>query len=186
MHPAPIEREVKLRFTDAAQARAAISRLGATPLRDRRLQEDCLLDTADQTLRTRRSALRVRVEAGKSRVTFKGPIQAGPMKVREELETLVGDGEVLLQILAELGFRPWFRYQKFREEYALPEVVVALDETPIGTFVELEGSEAGIDEVARRLGRTRADYVLQSYYGLFDEWRGATGSQMADMVFDRS
>ena len=39
------------------------------------------------------------------------------MKVREELETLVGDGEVLLRVLEELGLHVWFRYEKYREEF---------------------------------------------------------------------
>ena len=121
--PHPIEREVKLRFPGVADARDAVAALGATPLRDRRLQEDCLLDTETDDLKQRRSALRVRMEAGQSRVTFKGPVQPGPMKIREEQETLVGDGDVLLRVFAELGFRPWFRYQKYREEFSLPEVV---------------------------------------------------------------
>ena len=181
----PIEREVKLRFPGVAEARTAVAALGATPLHDRRLQEDCLLDTETEQLRRRRSALRVRMEGGQSRVTFKGPVQPGPMKVREELETMVGDGDVLLRVFAELGYRPWFRYQKYREEFSLPEVVVAIDETPVGVFVELEGSEAGIDQVATRMGLTRADYVLSSYYGLFDEWRRANGSSRTDMVFDQ-
>jgi adenylate cyclase class 2 len=184
--PPPIEREVKLRFADVREARDAVAGLGATPLRDRRLQEDCLLDSATGELRQRRSALRVRMEAGQSRVTFKGPVQPGPMKIREEHETLVGDGDVLLRVFAELGFRPWFRYQKFREEFSLPEVIVAIDETPIGVFVELEGSEKGIDEVAGRLGRGRPDYILGSYYTLFDQWQRQRGSQRTDMVFDPS
>jgi adenylate cyclase class 2 len=186
MRPVPIEREIKLRFASAQEARAAVAALGASPLGDRRLQEDCLLDTDAQTLRARRCALRVRTESGRSRVTFKGPVQPGPMKIREERETLVGDGEVLLRIFAELGYRPWFRYQKYREEFSLPGVVVAVDETPIGVFVELEGTEAGIDEAAARMGRSRNDYVLLSYYTLFDEWRRAEGSTKPDMVFDGS
>jgi adenylate cyclase class 2 len=184
--PSPVEREVKLPFESAEAARAAVLALGASPLHDRRLQEDCLLDAPATPLRQRRSALRVRMEAGMSRVTFKGPVQPGPMKVREEIETVVGDGDVLLRILAELGYTPWFRYQKYREEFSLPEVVVAVDETPIGVFVELEGTEAGIDCVAARLGRTRADYVLQSYYTLFAEWRRSHDADRIDMVFDES
>ena len=72
---------------------------GATPLLGRRLQEDALLDTEDEPLRRRRCVLRVRVENGKSRVTFKGPVQPSTMKLREEVETFVGDGEVLLRDL---------------------------------------------------------------------------------------
>ena len=42
-----VEREIKLRFESAEQARAAIKSTGATPLLGRRLQEDSLLDTSD-------------------------------------------------------------------------------------------------------------------------------------------
>src|SRR5262245_6859756 len=108
MGSSTLEREVKLRFSSPEEARTAVLATGATPLRGRRLQEDCLLDTPDEILRLRRCVLRVRVECGKSRVTWKGPVQVSSMKVREELETIVGDGEVLLRIFAELGYRPWF------------------------------------------------------------------------------
>ena len=128
------------------------SRSGATPVRGRRLQEDCLLDTVDEALHARRCVLRVRIESGKSLLTFKGPVQPSVMKVREELETVIGNGPLMLRILEELGFRVWFRYQKYREEFALEDVIVAIDETPVGTFVEIEGGERGIGDMAQRPG----------------------------------
>src|SRR5947209_254130 len=149
---ATLEREVKLRFDDPDSARAVILGAGATPIRGRRLQEDCLLDTPDDSLRRRRAVLRVRMESGKSLLTFKGPVQVAAMKVREELETVIGDGLLLLRILEELGFRVWFRYQKYREEFALDDAIVAVDETPLGTFVEIEGGERGIATIASVLG----------------------------------
>jgi adenylate cyclase class 2 len=118
-------------------------------------------------LHRRRSVLRVRLESGKSYLTFKGPVQPSMMKVREELETVVGDGPLLLKILEELGFRIWFRYQKYREEFALENIVVALDETPVGTFVEIEGGDQGIAEMADALGRRPSDYLLDSYRRLY-------------------
>ena len=120
-----LEREVKLGFRDAEEARQAIVAAGATPLRGRRLQEDYLLDTPDDSLRRRRCVLRVRLECGKTLLTFKGPVQISPMKLREELETVVGDGLLLLHVLEELGFRVWFRYEKYREEFAHEDVTIA-------------------------------------------------------------
>ena len=130
-----LEREVKLRFDDPETARGAVLAAGGTPIRGRRLQEDCLLDTEDERLRRRRSVLRVRMESGRSFLTFKGPVQPSVVKVREELETFIGDGTLMLRVLEELGFRVWFRYQKYREEFALDDVMIAIDETPVGTFV---------------------------------------------------
>jgi adenylate cyclase class 2 len=183
-HTAPLEREVKLRFSSPEEARAAILAAGATPLRGRRLQEDCLLDTNDEVLRARRCVLRIRMECGKSRITWKGPVQASTMKVREELETVIGDGDMLLRVFDKLGYRPWFRYQKYREEFADENVVVAIDETPVGTFVELEGGETAISAMAERLGRTPGDYVLDSYRTLFLKWQEASGHVGEDMVFE--
>jgi adenylate cyclase, class 2 len=181
---ATLEREIKLRFDDVETARAAILRAGATPLRGRRLQEDCLLDTADEMLRRRRSVLRVRLESGKSLLTFKGPVQPSVMKVREELETVVGNGPLVLKILEELGFRVWFRYQKYREEFALEDVIVALDETPVGVFVEIEGGDRGIAEVADALGRKPSDYLLDSYRRLYLLDCQARGVSPTDMLFE--
>jgi len=179
-----IEREVKLRFDTVEDALAAIELTGATSLRCRRLQEDYLLDDAGETLRRRRCVLRIRIESSKSLLTFKGPVQPSHMKVREEIETVVGDGETLLRCFEQLGYRVWFRYQKYRQEYALGDVILAVDETPVGVFVEIEGGEQGIGDTARVLGRTPDDYLLDSYRGLFMEYCRAHGLPPTDMLFE--
>jgi adenylate cyclase class 2 len=179
-----IEREIKLRFDSASDARAAVMAAGATPLTARRFQDDCLFDTDGEDLRRQRCALRIRNDGPRSLLTFKGPVQPGPMKLREELETVVSNGDVLHQVLERLGLHAWFRYQKYREEFAREDVVIAVDETPIGTFVEIEGTEAGITATAAALGRTTRDYILDSYYGLFVRYRDALGFRGTDMVFD--
>jgi adenylate cyclase class 2 len=180
----PLEREIKLRFDSAVDARARILAAGATPLRGRRLQEDSLLDTTDNQLYQRRAALRVRSESGKSLLTFKGPVQPGAVKVREEHETVVADGEVLLTILRELGWNVWFRYDKYREEFAAEDVVIAIDETPIGVFVEIEGSEDHIHQAAIALGKSSSDYVTSSYRSLYLDYCREHDMQPGDMRFD--
>ena len=181
-----VEREIKLRYDSVESAQAAVLAAGATPLLGRRLQEDALLDTDDESLRRRRCVLRVRLENGKSRITFKGPVQPSDMKLRDEFETIVGDGVVLLRVFEELGFHVWFRYEKYREEFSHEEVIVAIDETPVGIFVEIEGSEPGIATMAKALGRRPNDYVLDSYRGLFLKYRDEYGLTGSDMVFDRA
>ena len=184
-----MEREIKLVFRDRDEAKAAVLAAGAMPLRGRRLQEDCLLDTPDEQLHRKRCVLRVRLECGRTLLTFKGPVQevqALPMKVREELETVVGDGLLLLRVLEQLGFHVWFRYQKYREEFSREDVTVAVDETPVGTFVEIEGSERGIRDMATALARQPADYVLDSYRGLFVQHCERHGLPVTDMLFEES
>ena len=56
---------------------------------------------------------------------------------------------MLQKILEELGLHVWFRYEKYREEFSADDVVIAVDETPVGMFVEIEGGEDAIHETAR-------------------------------------
>jgi len=179
-----LEREVKIRFPDPDRARAALAKIGAVPLRPRRLQDDTLFDTTDGVLRAKRAVVRLRREPDRAFVTFKGPVQPGTMKIREEQETEVGDAEVLRRVLRELGLHAWFRYQKFREEFQAPGVVIALDETPVGTYLEIEGSEEGILTAADALGCSPADFILNSYRGLFVAFSQAHDITARDMLFD--
>lgn len=179
----PLEREIKLRFDSADEARQKILALGATPLLGRRLQEDCLFDTDDERLRIERSTLRVRSEGGKALLTWKGPVLPGVVKIREEYETVVADGAALQTILEELGLHVWFRYEKYREEFTADDVVIALDETPVGVFVEIEGGEAAIHATARALGRSPSEYITDSYRFLFLQHRDANGLAGHNMVF---
>ncbi len=89
---------------------------------------------------------------------------------------MVGDGSLVVRMLEELGFHVWFRYEKYREEFALDDVVVAVDETPVGTFVEIEGGDRGIDETAVALGRTTAPITCStltdgSIWSIAKPWR---------------
>ena len=179
-----IEREVKLRFDSPEDARSAILATGATPLRCRRLQEDALLDTEDEDLRRRRCVLRIRTDSGKSLLTFKGPVQPASMKVRDEYETVIGDGQMLQTVFEELGLHVWFRYEKYREEFVLDDVIIAVDETPVGTFVEIEGCDNGITEMAVALGRNPSDYLTDSYRRLYVLDCEARGVLPGDMLFE--
>ena len=179
-----VEREIKLRYASVTSAREAVTAVGATPLRGRRLQDDRLLDWPDGRLRQRRCVLRIRDEAPSGWLTFKAPPQLATMKVREELETKIGDAALLLTLFERLGLQVWFRYQKYREEFERHGVIVAIDETPIGDFVELEGDESGITTLAQAMGRTREEYELTSYRGLFVKERAGRGMNTTQMVFD--
>lgn len=181
----PLEREIKLWFESAGHARAAILSTGASLVRERRLQMDALFDTEDGRLRSSRCTLRVRVEPGSCFVTFKGPPQPSLMKLREELETPIGDAATTMLMLERLGFRVWFRYEKYREEFAALETILAVDETPVGTFVEIEGTEHHIAAAAAALGRRPEHYIVDSYRTLFVRHCTERGVPPGDMIFER-
>ena len=87
------------------------------------------------------------------------------------------------QAFGVIGLRPWFRYQKYREEFSAKGVVIAIDETPVGTYVELEGDEHAIHAMTTALGRSPADFIVDSYYRLFMTRRHELGLRGEHMLF---
>ena len=136
-------------------------------------------------------------------LTFKGPIAETSAKatandrqfgrnhkVREELELEIGNAKQLGAILERLGMRESFHYEKYRTTYRLPEsmpwargLLIELDETPIGIFIELEGPAKAIDRAAKLLGFSKNDYVLTNYLRLYAEECMRRDKKIGDMVF---
>jgi adenylate cyclase class IV len=119
-----------------------------------------------------------------------GPGAGRRHKVREEIETELIEGATIRRIFEGLGLRGWFRYEKYRTTYVLPGrhawakgLLIEVDETPIGTFVELEGQSAAIDRAAKELGYSPKDYVLKNYLVLYVEECKRQGVQPKDMLF---
>jgi adenylate cyclase class 2 len=179
-----LEHEIKVPVGSLAAVRDRL-RAGAATLRHgETFEENWVLDDAEGSVAARGCLLRVRRWGGHSYLTFKGPARfAGAVKTREEIETTVGDPEIVLRALAALGFAPWRRYQKRRELWELSGVAVTLDATPMGAFVELEGPPATIPAVAASLGLDPADAVPGTYLHLWEEYRAAHPEAPADMVF---
>lgn len=166
---ARLEVEIKLPVATAAHARALLRRVHAQRL-ERYHELNLLFDWPDRKLSRTGCLLRLRQEDGRAVVTFKAPAGGGTYKTREELEVATGSAEVMADILHRLGLHPWFCYEKYRTRYRLPglrDLLVELDETPIGVFFELEGPKPQIDAAARRLGYSARDYLTASYYELF-------------------
>lgn len=111
-------------------------------------------------------------------------------KIREEIEVEVADAAVLATIFEGLGMNGWFRYEKYRTTFRLPALttwaeglLIELDETPIGTFVELEGPPTAIDRAAQELGYARRDYIMKSYLALYLDDCRRRGRDPQDMLF---
>jgi adenylate cyclase class 2 len=181
------EIEVKLRLRSPEQARRLLYKAGFRVSRRRRHEDNLVFDRPDHGMRAKGLLLRLRRSGRDATLTYKGPAAAGTYKSRQEFETAVGDPEVLETIMGVLGFEIVFRYEKFRTEYRCLDRrgVVTLDETPIGTFLELEGEPNWIDPVARRLGFSELSYITDSYASLYWSERDPTEDSPTEMLFPR-
>jgi adenylate cyclase class 2 len=173
------ENEIKLRVDGPGAARRALEGIGATLARPRHFEDNQLFDDRRRSLRLAGRVLRLRRNDQGAVVTVKGPRQElQGVKARPEAEFAVGDAGQVESALRLLGYEPAFRYEKYREVWHWKDVEIVVDETPIGTFLEIEGPLATIHAAAKALGRSPDDYVLDSYVALF-----IAGGGQGDMVF---
>jgi adenylate cyclase class 2 len=181
----PVETEIKLAVTGAAKGRALLRQQGFGTRTPRVFERNLVLDDKRGSLRKRGMLLRVR-EAGKTvTCTFKGPEIPGRLKRREETEFEVSELGTCLAVFEALGYREAFRYEKYRTEFSRngERGIATLDETPIGVYVELEGTARWIDRSAKALGFSRDAYVTASYGQLYFAWCKASGVKPTGMTF---
>jgi adenylate cyclase, class 2 len=170
------EIEVKIRVGEAKAAREKILGLGAVVARERHLERNVLFDFTAGTLREDRRALRLRTTGRRATLTFKGePRKSRSFKVREEFETQVRDPRQARKILRALGLKEAFAYEKRRTLFRKARLTIALDETAVGNFLELEGERHEIVRFAKALGFGRADFITESYVDLLARGEKASG-----------
>lgn len=178
------ETEVKLPCADLGRARESLRDAGALLASPLHFESNDLFDDAERRLADSGSSLRLRRTEGGALLTFKGPARFDQgIKVRQERETAVADAAEIEAILAGLGFQRGFRYEKRREEWTLEGCAVALDETPIGSFLEVEGPPTLIRRVLLRLGLDFASAIPYTYVRLYKEARKKDPKLPEDMVF---
>lgn len=183
-----IETEIKLAIDSPRQGRARLLRAGFELSRKRVFEVNLVLDTPEAALRKAGKLLRLRQAGADVRMTFKGVALPGVHKSREEFEIGLTSLPEAERIFAELGYRPMFRYEKFRTEFKDPRRGgghAMLDETPAGNFIELEGRPEWIDRRAGELGFPPTAYVTLSYGALYVEFRRKNPDAPADMVFGK-
>ena len=183
------EIELKFPVDDISQLRSTIAALGLTLRTERSFESNTLYDTPDRDLRQKRQLLRLREYNGSCVVTHKRTADEAPQdpryKTRIETETRVSECASLAEIFTQLGFAPVFRYEKYRTEWdAQGGGHLVLDETPIGTWAELEGEPAWIETMLEKLGVDRARCSTESYGALFLRWKEQTSSAVNNLTFD--
>ena len=180
----PQEIEVKFPLRDRNELLRKLHELGGNRLYAETFEDNIVLDRRGE-LRTKGALLRVRKFGRYSLATFKGPtsIESGGIKTREEVQTGVESFELAIQLFDALGFKPVFRYQKFREVWRVRDVEVVLDRTPIGEYFEIEGPIDVIRSIAAELGMEMEQAIRHTYADLYRQARRTRADLPNDMVF---
>jgi len=201
------EIEVKLRISDVDEVLRNLKKIGAR-FESRVLERNSLFDTPDSAFRGSGRLLRIRTETiaprnpnsslappransvSRTVLTAKAPAPAksaaaSRYKEKLERELVVRNPARWLQVFSDLGLRPGFRYEKFRTTLRIPglALILDLDETPAGVFLELEGSPRAIDKAARALGFSPSDYYRGTYWDVYAADCRRHGRTLRNMVF---
>jgi adenylate cyclase, class 2 len=177
------EIEVKFALKDRNELVRRLHDISAKRLYPETFEDNIVLDRRGE-LRTKGSLLRVRKFGKYSIATYKGPMSIeGGVKSREEVQTGVESFELAIQLFDSLGYKPVFRYQKFREVWRINEVEVVLDRTPIGDYFEIEGPMDVIRNITTELGMTMEQAIRQTYADLYRLARRTRPDLGENMIF---
>jgi len=179
------ELEVKFYVKNLLPFEQKLKQLNATLIQPRTHEINLRFDTPDQSLSRSYQVLRLRQDQ-EARLTYKGPgeILEG-VRIRREIEFSVSDFKSAQSFLEALGYQVIFMYEKYRSVYGFNDMLVMLDEMPVGYFLELEGANPEmILSTSQILGLRWETRILDSYTVLFDRVRQSCGLNVRDLSFD--
>jgi adenylate cyclase class 2 len=180
------EIELKFPVEDVQAFRSRVKALELELETERTFEGNTLYDTPERVLRTKKQILRLRSYGDKCTLTHKRKTAVADLKykTRIETETVLSDCDAMVEVFAQLGYFPAFRYEKFRTEWsAAGGGHLVLDETPIGVWAELEGAPEWIDAMLVELGVEASRCLTDSYGTLFLKWCERSGSPAENMTF---
>lgn len=180
------EVELKAVVDDWAERCARVERAGGVLtfsgwLADRRY------DTGARDLARRGEVLRLRVYRGAGRFAthaelgWKGPTghETG-YKVREEMQTAVGDATIVAALLERLGYVVTRAIDRDIAQYDLRGTTVRFERYPrMDDLVEVEGAPDGIERAIVTLGMDRNAFTSERLPDFVRRWQQRTGGEPA-------
>jgi len=179
------EIEVKFLLKDYSALMQKISDLQLRCSQERIHEFNLRYDLPDGSLVAKKQVLRLRKDT-QARLTFKGPgIMEQDVLTRKEIEVVVSDFDATNRLLEALGYQVIMMYEKFRANYLMDKLVLSVDETPLGLFIELEGeSPAQVRRAADALGLDWDARINLSYSALLNIFNQSTGHTFRDLSFE--
>jgi adenylate cyclase, class 2 len=177
--PAEIEIKLNIQDHDLEEIRERILKTKAELFKKRHLEVDEYFDkrnvmkNSDQLLRLRSNTI----------LCYKGAQQRKQkLKIREEIEVMIDDGDKLKTILEKLGYTKSKKKEKYRTAFVHGKTQITIDETPIGNFIEIEGTKETIPKIVKKLGFKDSDTMNKTYSQLWDAYKKKHNIK-GDMLF---
>jgi len=179
------ENEVKFYVRDLVQVEEHLGSLGAELLHPRSHEFNLRFDTHDRHLTQSFQVLRLRQDQH-THLTYKGPSDPlSEVSSRREIEVEVNDFAATRRFLEALGYEVSITYEKYRTTYRYKTVELALDETPMGNFVEIEGATAAlIQKTAKELKFNWHARIKSSYLALFHQIKEKYHLDVQNLTFE--
>lgn len=180
-----LETEVKIYIPDLNHIQQQLQTLGASLIQPRLFERNWRYDTPGQMLAQQGGLLRLRQDS-RTRITYKGaaPQISDQTRTLLELETEVGDFDVMDSIFRKLGLEVQLIYEKFRTAYEYADTEIVLDEMPFGNFIEVEGLPEAIENALYQLNLQGNNRILASYVEIFRQVKAALGLSFRDLSFE--
>ena len=179
------EIEVKFLLKNYAALMQKIADLQLPCSQERIHEFNLRYDLPDGSLVAQKQVLRLRKDT-QARLTFKGPgIMEEEVLLRKEIEVMVSDFDTTKRLLEALGYQVVMMYEKYRANYLMDSLVLSVDETPFGLFIELEGeSPAQVHLAANVFGLDWEQRINLSYSALLKQYNQNSGNSFRDLSFD--
>ena len=142
-------------------------------------QKTVMFDNADKLMEYTDGRIRLRQQGNNASLSYKRPLPSvGNEKKEVEIETEVGNFEVMSNILRMMGYAPSTSYEKYTALLKLknkPDIHIEIQKYPFEIFLEIEGGKEEIEKVAKQLGFDIKNALVKPVDTLFMEWRLTNG-----------
>lgn len=179
------ETEVKFNISNPEYLLETLDIIGAVLMQPSVLEINLRFDTKNLDLSSQARVLRLRQDSA-IHLTYKGPgqIEDGAL-ARQEIEFTLNDFTAAKHFLEALGFQVILTYEKYRQTYAIDDLLITIDEMPYGFFSEIEGPDGGkIEETAALLGLNWQRRINTSYADIFRLLKAKMNLSFKDLTFE--
>lgn len=177
-----IEIELKFEIKDLAGIKDKLADLKAKEVKSRTYELSVMHDNAEGLMEETDGRIRLRQSGERIEFCYKKPLTREGIKKEIEYEVTASSFSEMEKILQEMGFTPVSSYERYRAEYYFEKVKITLDEYPFAIFIELEGEEKKIKDLAEKLGFELKDNLTDSCDTLFTKWRKRKGLPPVDQM----